>query len=333
MNRYLVVLPDDTARPILDAINHAEKSLRIKMFTFSDPSLIEAVIGAHHRGVRVRIMLNPARRSGEKENDATRKVLGDAGVEVIDSNPAFDLTHEKSMVVDDHTAFIKSLNWETKNLTETRDYAVVTTHKREVDEILQCFEADWTRQEFTPPENSQLIWCVGNGRERIGEFVDSAKHSLWVENERYQDPVIIERLVRANHRGVKVHVLARPPHKLKKEKLVEGVGGLRILGDVGVKVHRLKGLKLHAKLLFADGVRAIVGSINLAPGSFDSRRELAIEVHDEDVIDRIHKVVKQDWENSHPMDLTDEGLIAELEDYDENVREDLALEDKKAKRR
>jgi cardiolipin synthase len=98
-------------------------------------------------------------------------------------------------------------------------------------------------------------------------------------------------------------------------------------------VHRLKGLKLHAKLLFADGVRAIVGSINLAPGSFDSRRELAIEVHDEDVIDRIHKVVKQDWENSHPMDLTDEGLIAELEDYDENVREDLALEDKKAKRR
>ena len=31
------------------------------------------------------------------------------------------------MVVDDATAFVKSLNWATKNLTETRDYAVVTT--------------------------------------------------------------------------------------------------------------------------------------------------------------------------------------------------------------
>jgi cardiolipin synthase len=31
------------------------------------------------------------------------------------------------MVVDDTTAYVKSLNWDLKNLTETRDYAVVTT--------------------------------------------------------------------------------------------------------------------------------------------------------------------------------------------------------------
>ena len=49
-----------------------------------------------------------------------------------------------------------------------------------------------------------------------------------------------------------------------------------------------------------DGVRAIVGSINLAPGSFDSRREQAIEVHDEEVVDRIHKVIKQDWGTRTP---------------------------------
>jgi phosphatidylserine/phosphatidylglycerophosphate/cardiolipin synthase-like enzyme len=126
-------------------------------------------------------------------------------------------------------------------------------------------------------------------------------------------------------------VLARPPHHLKKEKLVEGVGGLRILDDVGVKVHKLKGLKLHAKLLFADGVRAIIGSINLAPGSFDSRRELAIEVHDDDIVDRLHKIVHHDWENSHPLDLTDEGLLSQLEDKDEHLAEDLAIDQKKAK--
>ena len=38
MSRYLVVLPDDSANPILDAINQASKSLRIKMFVFSDPA-------------------------------------------------------------------------------------------------------------------------------------------------------------------------------------------------------------------------------------------------------------------------------------------------------
>ena len=68
MSRSLIVLPDDSARPILDAINQATKSLRIKMFVFSDPAVLQAVVAAHKRGVSVRVMLNPARRSGESEN-------------------------------------------------------------------------------------------------------------------------------------------------------------------------------------------------------------------------------------------------------------------------
>lgn len=326
MPRSVIVLPDDSARPIVEAIQGAKKSIRIKMFVFSDPTLLQAVIAAHQRGVKVRIMLNPARRSGEKENDESRSLLISAGIEVIDSNPAFDLTHEKSMVIDDETAYVKSLNWQTKNLTVTRDYAIVTTNKHEVDEVIECFEADWHRTEFSPGDHSHLIWCVGNGRQRLGQLIDDAKHSLWLQNERYQDPVIIEHLVRAKRRGVEVHVMARPPHKLKKDKLIEGVSGLRILQDVGVKIHKLKHVKLHAKVLLADGDRAIVGSINLAPGSFDSRRELAIEVRDEHVVSRIHDVLRHDWENSRPLDLSDEGLLAELEDYDDNVTEDLAIE-------
>ena len=133
-----------------------------------------------------------------------------------------------------------------------------------------------------------------------------------MQNERYQDTVVIERLVRAARRGVKIHVMARPPHTLKREKLIEGVGGLRIMDDVGIKIHKLKHLKLHGKILLADGVAAIIGSINLAPGSLDGRRELAIEVRDDDVVERLQKIVQHDWEHSHALDLTDEGLLADL---------------------
>jgi cardiolipin synthase len=49
---------------------------------------------------------------------------------------------------------------------------------------------------------------------------------------------------------------------------------------LAAKGHTLKHLKLHAEMLLADSKRAIVGSINLAPGSFDARRELAIETDD-----------------------------------------------------
>lgn len=324
MSRTLIVLPDDSVQPILDAINGATKSLRIKMFIFTDPSLLDAVIAAHHRGVKVRIMLNPRRRNGVSENDETRSKLEAAGIEVRDSNPAFDVTHEKSMVVDDKTAFVKSLNWQTKNLTSTRDYAVITRHAHEVEEIINGFEADWSRQDFA---SRHLIWCRGNGRERITQFINQAKHSLWLQNERYQDQMIIECLVRAKERGVKVHVMARPPHTLKKDKLIEGVGGLRILNDIGVQVRKLKKLKLHAKMLLADGERAIIGSINLAPGSFDSRRELAIEVDDKHIVDRLHQIVKRDWKNAHPLDLTDEGLLADLKKHGGKGLEELGLED------
>src|ERR1700744_5978697 len=333
MSRSIIVLPDDSARPVLDAINGATKSLRIKMFVFSDPELLEAVVAAQQRGVKVQVMLNHARRSGEEDNEQARALLTEGGVEVLDSNPAFDLTHEKSMVVDDSHAFVKSLNWATENFTETRDYAVVTTRAGEVKEIIECFEADWSREAFGPPAGSHLIWCPTNGRDRIAEFIDDAKHFLFIQNERYQDAIIIERLVRAARRGVQIHIMARPPHTLKQEKLIEGVGGMRILDDVGAKIHKLKHLKLHAKMILADGVRGIVGSINLAPGSFDSRRELAIEVHDECVTERLHGVARHDWENSRPLDLTDEGLFADLSERYADSVEKLALAEHHRKRK
>jgi phosphatidylserine/phosphatidylglycerophosphate/cardiolipin synthase-like enzyme len=331
MARSLIVLPDDTAKPILAAIAGASRTLRVKMFVFSDPALRDAVIAAKRRGVTVRVMLNPERRDGEHDNDATRKALERAGIDVKDANPAFDLTHEKSMVIDDKTAFVKSLNWATRNLTETRDYAVVTTRRHDVAEMIECFEADWHRQAFEPRDKSHLVWCPLYGRERICRFIDQARHTLFLQNERFQDMVIIECLVRAVRRGVRVNIMARAPHTLKREKLVEGVGGLRIMDDMGIKVHKLKHPRLHGKMLLADRVAAIVGSINIAPGSFDERRELAIEVRDDEVVDRLHNVARHDWAHSHPMDLSDQGLLADLEDRIEDGAQLLALDPKRQK--
>ena len=109
--RTLIVLPDDGIEPLLKTIASARESLLVKMFPFSEPKLIEAVIAGHERGVKVRVMPNPARRSGESENGAALKALAAAGVEVKDTHPDFDITHEKSMVVDGKEAFVKSHNW------------------------------------------------------------------------------------------------------------------------------------------------------------------------------------------------------------------------------
>ncbi|MGH9840815.1 MAG: phospholipase D-like domain-containing protein [Blastocatellia bacterium] len=324
--RTLFVMPEDGIAPVVNAVEGAQSSLDIKMFLFSESRLINAVIAAHRRGVKTRVMLNPARRSGQSENAETHRSLAAAGVEVKDTHPSYQVTHEKSLVVDRRLALIQSLNWVAKNFTETRDYAVLTTDPQEVSEVSDCFNADWDRADFDGGMNARLIWCPGNGRAKIAHFIDEARHSLFLQNERYQDLTIIEHLVRARRRGVHIHLLSLPPHSLKEKKVFEGVNGLRLMDDVGVKIHKLKRLHLHGKMLLADGKRAIVGSINLAPGSFDERRELAIQVSDDHIIKRLEHTFDHDWDHSHRLDLSDQGIIEEMEKHGRQDFGSLALE-------
>jgi len=326
MSHRLIELPDDGAEAIIAPINAARHTLNIRMFLFTDPSLINAVIAARRRGVKVRVMLNPARRDGTSDNDAARQMLTAAGVAVRDSSTEFAVTHQKSMVIDDKVGFIESLNWETRDLTVTRDYAVETTMKAEVAEMVRCFDADWAKVPFETDAESDLIWCPNNGRQRIAAFIDSARETLWLQNERYQDMVIIERLVRAVNRGVRVRIMARALHKLKRKKLFEGVSGLRIVHDVGAKVRTLKDLKLHGKIMVADDKRAIIGSINLSPGSFDDRRELAVETASDHVVKRLVRTVEHDWKRSRKLPLSDQAVIADLEGHGVNDLSRLALD-------
>src|SRR3989442_13274446 len=125
-SRHLVVLPDDSARPILDAIGAASRSIRVKMFVFSDPALTGAMLASRRRGLKVRLMLNPAPRSGEEDNEKTRKELIHGAAEAGDSKPQLHLTHAKSLRLDAETPSGKTLKRAPKNLTGTANYAYGT---------------------------------------------------------------------------------------------------------------------------------------------------------------------------------------------------------------
>jgi cardiolipin synthase len=56
-----------------------------------------------------------------------------------------------------------------------------------------------------------------------------------------------------------------------------------------------------------------VGSIILAPGSFDGRRVLAIETDHEATVQRLAQTAERDWASSHKIDLSDAGLLHDLE--------------------
>jgi len=222
------------------------------------------------------------------------------------------------MVIDHKTAFIMSLNWAPKYFGETRDYGLVTTDPKEVYEVAACFEADWKRTDFIPPVESNLIWSVGKSRDEVIRFIRSAKESLYIQHEKYVDTPVIEALVQAKvKREVKVHAMALPVHSLRDFYRIEGIAGMRLLFDLGINVHKLHGLHLHAKLIIADEERALLSSFNIYPKCFNERRELGIRFDDPHLIKRLVEIFKNDWENSKKIDISDEGIEADLKENEE----------------
>ena len=303
--RTLIVEPDDTILPVLGLITMAVRSIDVKQFTLDEPRLVQALVEAKQRGLAVRVRLNPHRSSGDRANDDTFAALGRAEVPVQWTNPAFAVTHEKSMVIDGDRALVATFNFSDKYFTQTRDYGIVTTDPAQIAQIRHGFEADWARAAFAPDDGASLLWSTSNSRRIMARFVDEARKSLCVQHPKFVDATMLARLVEAHARGVHVKILCGGKHGISDTDIPDTFSSLRILERFGVKVHRQKQPKLHAKLLLADGARALVGSMNIDRSAFDVRRELGIIVDDTLIVQRLHEVFDRDWDASHHWEAPD----------------------------
>jgi cardiolipin synthase len=173
----LIVEPDDGLDPVREFINSAQNSLLIKQFTFTEPSLVAAVIDRKKAGVDVRVQLNAARSGGDRANDETYEQFQNAGIAVQWANPKFYVTHEKSIVVDEKAALVATFNLMEKYFTLTRDYGVITANPHHVAQIVEVFNADWEHRDWDCSEYEGLLWSNSNSRYHMAQFIDSAPNA------------------------------------------------------------------------------------------------------------------------------------------------------------
>jgi len=303
---HLIVQPDDGVAPVLDFIRLARETLLIKQFTFTQPELMQAVVDRKNAGVDVRVMLNPKRSGGDRANDDTFEFFQKAGVNIQWASPKFYVTHEKSIVVDGKAALIATFNLCEKYFTLTRDYGVIVQEPAKVAQVIEGFDADWAhRDDWHPSLESGLLWSNSNSREAMSRFMDSAKHSLVIQHPKFVDATILDRIAEAAHRGVDVRVLCGGKHGISDWDILDTFSSLRVMRRAGVKVHKQKNLRLHAKLVIADKSHAIVGSMNIDRSAFDLRRELGTRIHDAGVVAHLLDVFEGDWSSSHRYEAPD----------------------------
>lgn len=106
----LCFLPDDTQalQKVVSQLKAAKKTIRVAMFTFTHPELVEGLVEAHKRGVDVEIVIDSD--SSRKTSSVAYKRFGREKMKVYASKRV-GLLHEKMAIIDDNTLIMGSANW------------------------------------------------------------------------------------------------------------------------------------------------------------------------------------------------------------------------------
>lgn len=291
----LIVQPEDGDAAVIDLIRSAERSIQLKMFEMTRGAIIEALIHAKTRGVAVEVLLNQHRSSGLRPNDDTMQTLREAGVPAQWASARLAVTHEKSMLIDGERLLIATFNFSDKYFGKTRDYGLLIEDDKLIAEVDSCFKADKASAPFEPPSPSPLAWGNRTARTTVAAFIDAAQETLWLQHPKFRDAAILERVLKARHRGVKVRFLCGGTHGIEPPDLIATISYQRILAHCGVHLRRQRHLKLHTKLMIADETLAMLGSMNIDRDGFDIRRELGLVFDDKATVAALTKGFEADW--------------------------------------
>jgi phosphatidylserine/phosphatidylglycerophosphate/cardiolipin synthase-like enzyme len=272
----LIIQPDEGLTPVLHAVKRAKKSIDIVIFRFDRPELEKAIAAAVSRGVTVRALIAHTNRGGEKNLRKLEMRLLGAGV--IVARTADDLTryHSKMLIIDD-TLHVLGFNYTRLDIERSRSFGVVTRDKRLVKEAATLFNADSTRQPYTPGHD-RFVVSPESSRKLLTAFLGRAKSQLLIYNVKVSDRMVLRTLEERHKAGVEIRIIG------KVEK-----------GLAAVETRKLAGLRLHVRAIVRDGAEFFVGSQSLRKLELDGRREVGVIGTDVRAVRKIQAVFESDW--------------------------------------
>ena len=198
-------------------------------------------------------MLNPQRSGGDRANDETFQRFRDAGINVAWSSPKFYVTHEKSIVADGQAALVATFN-----LCHQVLHADPRLRRRHRRSAPRRADRRGVRGRLGASRLAPAATrgCCGATRIRAITWRSSStppRHRLDIQHPKYVDAV------------------DPGPHRRRRRARRQGARAVRRYGTAsatgtcwtpsphcarlrrfGVKVHKQKNLRVHAKLLIVD---------------------------------------------------------------------------------
>ena len=112
------------------------------------------------------------------------------------------------------------------------------------------------------------------------------------------DPVMMQALIAARERGVRVRVLLPGQNTDSEAVRLASKSCWGALIKAGIEIHEYQPTMIHNKLLVADGVMASVGSTNFDMRSFQLNDEASLNIYDAEFATRMTGVFEQDLQQA-----------------------------------
>lgn len=289
------IQPDSGIQPVLDEINAAQCSIDLSMYFFTAQGIVDSLERAVDRGIRVRVILErqPFGTFGDQREMFDR--LGAIGVDVAWGPDRFMFSHAKYMIVDESVLLVTNQNFTGAGFNSNREFGVITTEQKYVEEATAIFQADWSGASFDGSVEHLVVSPI-NSRSTIPDLIDRSSNSIWMYSEVLRDEEITTALGNAADRGVDVRVLVNESTDAEDVPYF-----LDALGH-GVQIRVLPNPYVHSKVMIVDGNAALVGSQNYSYTSLNLNREMGIVLTDEGNLEKIITVYIQDWARGEPVD-------------------------------
>jgi phosphatidylserine/phosphatidylglycerophosphate/cardiolipin synthase-like enzyme len=136
---YFAPTDDAETHAILRAIDEATSTLDLRIFSFTDWDIRDAVIAAHDRGVAVRAIVDASQAEGEF---SVHQELRDAGIPVkVENWPGKE--HTKGLAADGEVVIIGSQNWTYSGNTANDENTLYIRNAPLAEAFTADFELKW----------------------------------------------------------------------------------------------------------------------------------------------------------------------------------------------
>ncbi len=257
-------------------VNEAKKTLDICIYEIDNDEITEAIINAHKRGIRVRMVID----SDTAEKSSCTKRIRDAGIKIVDDGGRIAYMHNKFAVVDSAWVWTGSYNLTNNASWKHNDNVIKINSWYMAENYISEFEQMFSKKKFGRQKSSKIkhrsihisqdktvTTLFAPQDDVVGAIIkeiSKAKNNIKFMGFSFTHDEIANALINKEKSGVKIEgifeYLGTTSNSSAYGKLMDGNNHIKLF----IKKPAQAKAMMHHKVFVLDDKITITGSFNFS---------------------------------------------------------------------